>query len=122
MLHTLWAKILALAGGAVTLGGIGQAVKWFYEVRKLRAENAALKHSEDIKRAAMTLERRANILLSQTNHPSLLRAEWASFLENPALIDEALREAGAVRNFGKEDRWIIGAPPRSGRFRSPQAG
>jgi hypothetical protein len=76
MLHILWAKILVLLG-AVTLGSIGQAVKWYYEVKKLRAENADLKHRRDVETAAMTLRKRANILLSETNHPSLLRAEWA---------------------------------------------
>ncbi len=90
-----WAK------SGVTVTGVIAIVKWIWSLRRLRHEIA-------IKDAALMLRKRADVLLSLTNQASLSRAEWASFLPNPALIDRALAEAGAVRAPGKEDRWVIG--------------
>lgn len=100
---------------------------WFWnlrkanqEVKKLKAENAALKHREELREAVVTLQRRANIIVLQSNLPSLSRAQWASCLKDQLLIDEALLEARAEREPGKDDRWIIRPAPMEdvGRFNS----
>ena len=89
-------------------------MKWFYDLRetkrriaKLDAEIADLKRREDIRNAAQILRNRASLLMSAKAAPSLPKSQWATYLENPNLVDEALLEAGATRTPGIEDRWLI---------------
>jgi hypothetical protein len=80
--------------GALTLAGVGQGVKWFYEIRKLRAETAEVKirlaateHSQLVERLALLLVRRAECL--DPNAGWLKKVDWAVLLkENANLIDE----------------------------------
>jgi hypothetical protein len=112
-LPQLWHWIVAWAGG-LTLAGTGALVKFWFSIKeskrriaKLEEEMAAMHRGDALRNAVLTLRRRAQLLLQQTNLPSLSRTEWASCLKDPNLVDEALAEIGAEREIGKADRWII---------------
>src|ERR1700674_3191818 len=123
-LSQLWTLIVGGLGG-LTLAGIGKGVAWFWnlrkanqELKKVEAENTVLKHQAELREAVVVLRGCANVLLLQSNLPSLSRAEWASCLKDQSLINEALVEARAEREPGTDDRWIIRFSPAEdvGRF------
>ncbi len=85
--------IIAWLSG-LTLVGLAQTVKWFYEVRKLHTETAQIRkqladteHRQRVERLAAVLVRRAECLDPNANW--LTKAQWAGLLNHDAkLIDE----------------------------------
>jgi hypothetical protein len=109
-----WNAIKGTFGWIGGFAGIGSLVIWIFgfkklrlEIEKLRTEIAGLKKRGLVSRAVLILRGRAGIILSNSNVAILSRAEWASFLPDSTLIDEALQEVGAIRVPGKLDYWEI---------------
>jgi hypothetical protein len=90
----LWTRI-ELGLGGLTLAGLGAFVKWLLSMRKLNAEIAEIKqrmasveHNQKIQQLALLLLRRAECL--DPNQNVCTKAQWASLLQEPNLIDEVL--------------------------------